>query len=45
MLYTENVFDLCMKSSEYFGMDNISLETSVCWLSEEIGSGSTLGLG
>ena len=25
-----------MKSSEYFGMDNISLETSVCWLLGEM---------
>jgi len=31
-----NVFDSCMKSSQYFRMDYISLEMSVHWLSEDV---------
>jgi len=30
------VFDSCVKSWEYFRTDNISLETSLYWLSEDI---------
>ena len=31
-----NVFDSCVKSWEYFRTDNISLETSFYWLSDDI---------
>jgi len=35
-----NVFDSCVKSSQYFRMDNTLLETSVHWPSDEIRSRS-----
>ena len=35
-IFSRNVFDSCVKSSQYFHTDNISLETSVHWPSEGI---------
>jgi len=36
-IFKTNVFDSCVKScSQYFHMDNMSLETSVCWLYEDV---------
>jgi len=32
-----NVFDLCVKSLKYMRTDNMSLESTVHWLSEDIG--------
>jgi len=34
--YNRNVFDSCVKNSQYFRTDNIALETFVCWLSEDV---------
>jgi len=35
-LFNRNIFDSCVKSWECFRSDNISLETSLSWLSDNI---------
>ena len=34
--FNRNIFDSCVKSWEYFCSDNISLETSFSWLSDDV---------
>jgi len=36
VFFNRNVFDSCMKSFQYFRMDNMSLEMSVHWLYEYV---------
>jgi len=42
--FNRNIFNLCVKIWEYFCSGNISLEMSLSWLSDDIGSKSKWGL-